>query len=287
MLQSCNHCASDFQIPKLIFGYGLFEFEIHSEFMIHGFVPNHYLQAYFHPTTWNLWKEKEREALADREEVVEEEPAQPAADERDSDESSDEFGMVKRELPDPSAKVEKGDKTDRKSASAKAKPTDSTTKKTSDGKAAKVMSQAKTILGALEAITPLAYWQRTVKPKDSEAKIEKAFDLATALAEMPDDEAKALGKELQTKGEATLNSIETLNLVPTQDSEAGPGSVMEKVSKFEAGNLDKLCLLPADCLNAVLSDVGRKLLEQHVLGNRILPFFVSCHVISSNFCSQL
>ena len=218
--------------------------------------------------------------MAEEDEVVEEEPQQPPEEGGDSDESSDDFNMVvKKEQCDKAQRPEKRTAT----PSAKAKATETAQKKASDGKVAKVLGQARATLGALEAITPIAYWQRTVKPKDCEAKIEKAFDLATALTQMPEEEAKTLGKELQTKGEAILNSIETLNLVPTQDSEGGSGGFIEKVSLFETGSLDKLCLLPADCLNAVLSDVGRKLLEERVLGSRLFFFWYhlrsQCHII--------
>ena len=197
--------------------------------------------------------------MAEEDEVVEEEPQQPPEVDGDSDESSDDFNIVVKKEQKPEKRMA--------ATSAKGKTPETAQKKASDGKVAKVLGQARATLGALEAITPIAYWQRTVKPKDCEAKIEKAFDLATALTQMPEEEAKTLGKELQTKGEAILNSIETLNLVPTQDSEGGPGGFIEKVSLFETGSLDKLCLLPADCLNAVLSDVGRKLLEERVLGS--------------------
>ena len=174
--------------------------------------------------------------------------------------------MVKKE-PKESKKGQPAVKETQKKSAAKAK---GEPKKKQTGnvegsakpetKAAKLIAQGKTCLGALDVIVPLAYYQRTVKPKDAEMKIEKGLDLVTALENEGSEDAKNLAKELQTKTETTLKWIETLQIFSFEFVEEN--EVSKTLQSFEVADLERLCLLPADCLNALISDIGRRLVEE-------------------------
>lgn len=213
------------------------------------------------------------------------------------DESSDEFGMVKKELdeeetaPRPKSLAAKS-KPEPKTKGDKPKRQQKAEQAPADTKIVKLISQAKTLAGALEVITPLAYWQRAVKPKDCETKIEKSYDVIAALEVAESEEARALANQLKEMAEGVLKFIETIGLFQYQLFEE---DWTDQAQECDASSLERLCLLPADCLNAILSDIGRKLVEEFQgffgveFGSRCMLFHLmgfSCFLffLSSFFC---
>lgn len=108
------------------------------------------------------------------------------------------------------------------------------------------------VLASLD-VTPLAIWQESVKTKDVENRVAKAMDLAQKM-ELGDSTAKEKANDLTSRAKLLTNYLEVLAFDVT-------GDLKTVLAAFDGAKMELLAQLPADCLNAVLSDIGRKVLE--------------------------
>ena len=130
-------------------------------------------------------------------------------------------------------------------------------KKDSTGeKLQKLLGRAKSAVSSLESIVPLHVWQGSVKVKDLQSRMSKASEVAHKL------DSQEFGEEAKSKSLELLNQVETqeklLDFFGSIDFE---DSMCNTLPKIDGSLLDMFASLPADCLTAVLSDVGRKILE--------------------------
>ena len=110
----------------------------------------------------------------------------------------------------------------------------------------KLQTQARTAIAAFQQVTPLGIWQG--KRKDAEAKISKAQSLIQSLQGQADSE-----QVCEVERSLELLSIEY------------QGKTAEELQKLDDSYLARASELPADCLNAMLSDFGRGILEEGFL----------------------
>jgi len=120
----------------------------------------------------------------------------------------------------------------------------------------KLQTQARTAIAAFQQVTPLGIWQG--KRKDAEAKISKAQSLIQSLQGQADSDCDAQAKLLQEQVCEVERSLELLSI-------EYQGKTAEELQKLDDSYLARASELPADCLNAMLSDFGRGILEEGFL----------------------
>ena len=125
-------------------------------------------------------------------------------------------------------------------------------------KTEKLMSKAKAINATLNSTTALSMWQGTVKQKDLDSRIQKAYGSLSSLAETT-GEAKNLHMDL-TAGVALAENH--ANILSAWDM-----STVD-INKLQNASSDKVTMfatLPSDCLNAMMSDFGKKVIQDITL----------------------
>lgn len=201
------------------------------------------------------------------------EPLEPEeiAETDDEGASSDDglvFNTAKKQKTVPKAgtgktKVPKEEKDKDKEKAEKKTPASSAP--LTAGKLEKTMSKGSACMGSLSAITPLSIWQGSIKIKDCEARTRKALQVAESLEKDSSAEAKQMAENLKTFVETIEDFMEILCIDMVE-------GMADAIQKYTPGFLDRFCKLPADCISAVLNDVGRKIIEDSV--RETLTFWV-------------
>lgn len=186
---------------------------------------------------------------------VPEEPGDQEPEESDGDGSSSEsnFGVaeVKKKKGKDATTTGKN-----KGGSRKAEPV----KQEAADKSEKAIERAAGVASALEPISPLMIWQGTAKEKDCATRASKALALAEGLSKDGRPEAKSMADKLKTASETMERNLETLSALRFDETT----SAVEACRSFDPIFLERVASLPADCLNAVLCDWGRKILEDYI-----------------------
>ena len=191
----------------------------------------------------------------------------------DDDGSSEEmFGFAtsapKSSKAVPKRRASKGPENGTTPAShAAVKPPLGVNSKGEDSTTSNRISKANENMTFLEKLSEVAVWQGSVKEKDLQTKLEKCFKLSEQIAECSDAEAQDASKALYDKAAEVATWHETLITLTETLSES---SIGEAALQLTAQNYSVLRMLPADCLNAILTDFGRKLTEA---GSFPAPFF--------------
>ena len=118
----------------------------------------------------------------------------------------------------------------------------------------KLLAKAKSTLSTLEALSPMAIWQGTVKEKDIGSRLEKAGQVITSLEKDGRDDAKSLIADLQTSMMAAETHVQLLCTDMAYDS-------LDELDKILPHVVDKVAKMPSDCLNAIMSDIGKKVIQ--------------------------
>lgn len=129
-------------------------------------------------------------------------------------------------------------------------------KASGSGKGEKLMGKVDVTMTALQSITPLSLWQGSVKMKDVEARLQKAMDVSQKLEADPSSENKELGAKILEMAGATELLIEIVTTL--RDAE----KLHVFLPRLDETFVERLSFLPGDCVNAILSDMGRKILQE-------------------------
>ena len=207
-------------------------------------------------------EEQESSALSVAEEPVQEE----VECDSDAGQSSDDgFGVATVPKNNEKAREKTEKHTDKSKEDEFEKPVPPPRKRKEPGAAdnaakAKVkerlQTQAKTAIAAFQQVTPLGIWQG--KRKDAETKVSKAQSLIQSLQGQGDSDCDAQAKLLQEKVLEVERSLEVLSI-------EYQGKTAEELQKLDDSFMARASELPADCLNAMLSDFGRGILEDGFL----------------------
>ena len=127
-------------------------------------------------------------------------------------------------------------------------------------KSDRAMERAGGVASSLESLSPLMMWQGSAKEKDCAARASKALALAETLSKEGRPEAKSMADKLKTLSETVERNLELLTALRPEEA----GSTVAACGAFDSIFLQKVANLPADCLMAVLSDWGKKILEDSV-----------------------
>ena len=214
----------------------------------------------------HCWKADEAIALGRAEEQADEVPAE---DDADSDASSEShFGVAKvakKAAPAPARAKKSEEKGGGPSSAVKAE------EKTEKGD--KLIARAKQVISGLEAVTPLTIWQGTVKEKDCASRASKAYSIAEQLQKDGSAEAKELDNTLRNLADSVERNIELLNGIrPLKDA----ADSSRTCQVYDPDTVMKIGSLPGDCLNAILADWGR-----HILQDNRLPRFVQALLLGT------
>ena len=214
-------------------------------------------------------EEEEREALEGPQEE-EEEPASDAgaSDAESSDDSS--FGLNAKALaskrqktaPLASATSRRASTAPSVPATAPAPPTPSAVAKPKSGDKAdeKAISRASAAHAALaDWFTPLAYWQGSLRSKDVDTKVNKVVEASAALQGISSDEAVDLTSKLTKLSQLVAQQTEVMDQVALFRNDTT--SATEHVKAIEEHTMDTLCKFPSDCLTAMMTDIGRAIIE--------------------------
>lgn len=142
--------------------------------------------------------------------------------------------------------------------------------KTGDKTEEKAVSRASTAHSALaEWFTPLAYWQGSLKSKDVDSKVNKVVEACEALQGISSDDAKELVSKLTKLSQVVTRQTEVMDQVALFRNDTT--SATEHVKAIEGHTLDTLCSFPSDCLTAMMTDIGRAIIEARWKVIRISP----------------
>ena len=194
-----------------------------------------------------------------KEEAPVEEPEQS-----DSEASSDEgFGITKK--PKVAAEVESAEAARRGAAKSEAKP--QRVKKTPADVGAseeeKCCAKVEAALAAVDAwFSPTAYWLKQLKERENNAKLGKLSSTLASLAQFQGSAAAdALIKKAEKKTEELQLYMQTLDSLQEiiHPQRAEPALLTLQHARPE--DVDVVASLPADCLGAVLTDLGNCMIE--------------------------
>lgn len=125
----------------------------------------------------------------------------------------------------------------------------------------KLISKGKAALTSLEQISSCAIWQGTIKEKDIENRIHKAMEASSKLDQVGPHSAGDLSKQLSALAEKVENSRQLFSHIQMD-------KLPSTLPLIDQRSIEDIAKLPADCLNAMLSDIARKLLEDWPLKKR-------------------
>lgn len=220
-----------------------------------------------------------REALkgAEEEEIVE-----PEACNDDDDASSDEnFGFNNKssshKKAPPKAKAKAATKVGSgNDAEVQMKPAQS--EQASDSKPDKqdkLFEKMDALIVFLEGFNALSFWQGALKAKEWEGKVEKALQLASTLETLVNPDA---GKSLQTRAEKIFSYMEDLSALRNI-----PSSMIScEIFAMEDAIVERLTAFSSDCLAAVLTDCGKKFLEDGASRHHSVSTGSACSEIDVN-----
>lgn len=183
------------------------------------------------------------------------EPADEADPQSDSDSSDAGFGLMKDSKAKSAAAPKKGVKPRRqpdeteKPQPAPARPSRSSPEE--------LQQKGEELLMTLRGFSPVGFFTGALKEKDWDGKLNKTLTFVGQLETFDDEESKNVAKGLQQTAEEITDRMETLKGVKGLES----GTVVQDLPTMSADVVRKLGSLPADCLTAVLTECGRKLLQ--------------------------
>lgn len=101
----------------------------------------------------------------------------------------------------------------------------------------------------------------TVKEKDWGSKLTKALALASQLEQvMNNDMCKDLAKTLTEEANGVSNAMDTVKVFRNMTPAVAARELIALSDEF----LSRMARFPQDCLTSLLTDCGRKLLQEHV-----------------------
>ena len=132
--------------------------------------------------------------------------------------------------------------------------------KTSEKTEEKAISRASAAHTALaDWFTPLAYWQGSLRPKDVDTKVNKVVEASAALQGISSDEAVDLTSKLTKLSQIVTRQTEVMDHVALFRNDNT--SATEHVKAIEGHTVDTLCGFPSDCLTAMMTEIGRAIIE--------------------------
>lgn len=181
------------------------------------------------------------------------EAEEPVASEHESDsEASSAFGVVpKQKSKDENQKANKKGKKDGIGGNSKDDPE----------KGQKLLARAEGVLQSLNMMTPLAIYMG--KAKEADSCVTKAMDMASKLESSGSSAARTKGlvSDLGSASTTVSTNMVVLGALSEAAKAADALSRRKGLEELTESHLDTFTSLPADCINSVLADVGRKLIE--------------------------
>ena len=140
-------------------------------------------------------------------------------------------------------------------------------------KSQKLLARADTILQNLNMVTPLGLYMGKVK--DADNRVSKAMDIMTKLESSGSSSArtKSLVSDLQTASNTVSTNTVVIGALRAAANAANAQDRRSALEDFPQSHLDTFAALPADCINSVLADLGRKLIEDCQFGNITKLFY--------------
>lgn len=234
-------------------------------------------QYRFYDETTALPQEEEAAAFGKAPEPEEEDCAEQV--ESDDESSSEMFGFAASKVKKP-AKRKAHDSKPAKDGDAEAadvapsapakkaktargakseKPPKAETGEKNDDANAKVIAKANALLDFWGKFDAAAFWAGSVKAKDLDNKLNKSFDIVAEMESMDiSTDEKAVQKKLSETASATSPILDLFPAIVEQIKQFNANS---ELPQFSVVQMKLLVGLPSDCLNAILTDLGRKLTE--------------------------
>lgn len=203
-------------------------------------------------------QEKEREALGQAPEVESEKEEEVEAD-SDSSSSEEMYGFgFQSSKPKKQSKAS----TSRGASGGGKKVGGAAKRPVPADQDAGLMAKANETIGILDRISPLAIWQGSLKEKDVEAKLSKAFGIVGQIAASLEvsDKCKKVGTDLEKNAERVtevLGAIGTLKTTLASISTDGNA----KNLLLDDADMKKVVSLSYECLTGVLTQAGKNLSE--------------------------
>ena len=125
-----------------------------------------------------------------------------------------------------------------------------------------LMAKGNDTLQILDRISPLAIWQGSLKEKDVEAKLSKAFGIVGQIAASLEasDKCKKVGTDLEKMAERVTEVLGALStLKTTLASISTDGNATNLL--LDDADMKKVVSLPYECLTGVLTQAGKNLSE--------------------------
>ena len=125
-----------------------------------------------------------------------------------------------------------------------------------------LVAKANETMQLLDRISPLAIWQGSLKEKDVEVKLSKAFSLVGQISASLEvsDKCKKVGTDLEKLAERVtevLGAIGTLKTTLASISTDGNATNL----MLDDADMKKVVSLPYECLTGVLTQAGKNLSE--------------------------
>eukprot|EP00435_Cladocopium_sp_Y103_P021154 s25_g5.t1 len=232
----------------------------------------------FEPGRRHLAEEEEKEALEGPQEMEEEAPSE--AETSDGESSNDSgfavnakaFEKKRPKTAAPSAPSRKPSAAAAAPVSSQAPstPTPAVKAKTGEKVEEKAISRGSAAYAALaDWFTPLAYWQGNVRSKDVDQKVNKVVEASAALGGMSSPEAVDLVSKLTKLSQTVTRQTEVMDLVALFRNDTT--SATEHVKGIEGHTMETLSSFPSDCITAMLTEIGRAIIEARCWVIRISP----------------
>ena len=205
-----------------------------------------------------LEQEDVKRAFEPEEEAAEEPNVDESGDESDGSESGFGVSMVLKKVKEPS----------------RGTPPPAKQRKVKDEqggkKAEKLMTKAKAINTTLNSTTALGMWQGMVKQKDVDTRIQKAYDSLASLEAETSEEGKNLHMDLKAGVALVENHA---SILADWDLSTLDISKLQNVTRDQ---VTMFATLPADCLNAMVADFGKKIIQDTLVRLNIVLTRSAC-----------
>ena len=140
----------------------------------------------------------------------------------------------------------------------------------------KTLQQTNALLVSLQQIaSPLHLWQQPARCKDADGKVRKALDRCGLLETADTDEATKLQNELSRVATCVSEWIELIAQFKNEDSKESKQPMSSTLSTHASQLCTCLEGQSADCVKAILLDLGKMLIEAW----RPVNCFLHCSVL--------
>lgn len=190
-----------------------------------------------------------------------ERPEEEEVKEEPDDHSSEEDGGIGFKRPDDEAKMKRRRTKGPEVEPASSRPSGKRKQPTQASASSALPDQlkaAQSSLSTLQAFTPQALWQGSLKVKEVDKRLAASLEVHAALEEYvhTSPEAEQIAQKLSQVAQRVTDWMECL--LPFKDSD---GCLMN-AKVMDADDVSKLNKhLPADCIHSVVMEVGKRFLE--------------------------